>query len=102
MLAILDALAIAKAVFVGTSMGGGMAMVAAAMAPQRMAGAVLNDVGPEIDPVGLERIRGYAGVPKTAATWREAARALPRHQRRRVSRRDGRGLLGDVRAPHLP
>jgi pimeloyl-ACP methyl ester carboxylesterase len=72
-LGILDARAIAKAVFVGTSMGGGMTMVAAATAPQRMAGAVLNDVGPEIDPVGLERIRGYAGVPKTAATWREAA-----------------------------
>jgi len=73
MLTLLDELGVEKAVFVGTSMGGLMTMIAAAQAPGRLAGAVLNDVGPEIDPVGLERIRGYAGVPKTAADWAEAA-----------------------------
>jgi pimeloyl-ACP methyl ester carboxylesterase len=73
MLGLLDALRIDKAVFIGTSMGGGMTMIAAAQAPDRLAGAVLNDVGPEIDPVGLERIRGYAGVARAAATWAEAA-----------------------------
>jgi len=73
MLALLDRLAIERAVFIGTSMGGLMTMVAAAQAPQRVAAAVLNDVGPEIDPVGLERIRGYAGVARSAATWPEAA-----------------------------
>ncbi|HXQ12857.1 MAG TPA: alpha/beta hydrolase [Caulobacteraceae bacterium] len=71
-LALLDALAIERAVFIGTSMGGLMTMIAAASAPQRLAGAVLNDVGPEIDPVGLARIRSYAGVPKTASAWAEA------------------------------
>ncbi len=72
-LALLDRLGVDRAVFVGTSMGGLMTMLAAALAPQRLAGAVLNDVGPEIDPVGVERIRRYAGVAQSAATWDEAA-----------------------------
>ena len=73
MLALLDFLGVERAVWVGTSMGGLMTMIAAAEAPQRLAGAVLNDVGPEIDPVGLERIRSYAGAAKLATTWDEAA-----------------------------
>ena len=73
MLALLDQLKIEKAVYVGTSMGGLMTMITAAAAPQRLAGAVLNDIGPELDPAGLERIRGYAGAAKIATSWRAAA-----------------------------
>src|SRR5215472_14615144 len=40
---------------VGTSMGGLMAMVLAAMQPPLVTGIVLNDVGPVLDPAGLER-----------------------------------------------
>jgi pimeloyl-ACP methyl ester carboxylesterase len=72
-LALLDRLEVDRAVFVGTSMGGLMTMIAGAQAPDRLAAAVLNDVGPELDPVGLERIRGYAGAAKTAWSWDEAA-----------------------------
>src|SRR5262245_12631540 len=54
-------LGVERASIIGTSMGGFMAMVLAATQPQLVAGIVLNDVGPEVDPVGLERIRGYAG-----------------------------------------
>lgn len=75
MLALLDSLDIARAVFVGTSMGGLMTMIAAAQAPGRIAAAVLNDVGPELDPVGLDRIRGYVGRADPAASWAEAARS---------------------------
>jgi pimeloyl-ACP methyl ester carboxylesterase len=73
MAALLDSLEINKAVFVGTSMGGLMTLVAANLAPERLAGAVLNDVGPELDPAGLTRITSYAGAPKSASTWTEAA-----------------------------
>lgn len=73
MLAMLDHLGIDRAVYVGTSMGGLMTMLTAAMAPQRVSAAVLNDVGPEINPLGLARIRGFAGVSKHAQTWMEAA-----------------------------
>jgi pimeloyl-ACP methyl ester carboxylesterase len=73
MLALLDHLAIPQAVFVGTSMGGLMTLIAAATAPGRVAAAVLNDIGPVIDPAGLARIRGYVGGGKPAADWAEAA-----------------------------
>jgi pimeloyl-ACP methyl ester carboxylesterase len=73
MLALLDHLGVEKAVFVGTSMGGLMTMIAAAAAPQRLAGAVLNDIGPELDPAGLARIQTYVGQGKPIASWSEAA-----------------------------
>ncbi|MFC0590523.1 alpha/beta fold hydrolase [Novosphingobium aquiterrae] len=69
-----------RAVFVGTSLGGLITMITAMMAPQRMAGVLLNDVGPEIDPAGLERIRTYVGQGRSFATWMHAARALEEAQ----------------------
>jgi pimeloyl-ACP methyl ester carboxylesterase len=65
-------LAIERASIIGTSMGGLMAMVLAVTQPQRVAGIVLNDVGPEVDPHGLERIRGYAGKSAPVHSWEEA------------------------------
>jgi pimeloyl-ACP methyl ester carboxylesterase len=65
----LAGLAAARVAIVGTSMGGLMAMVLAAMEPRMVAGIVLNDVGPEVDPVGLERIRGYAGKAPPVHDW---------------------------------
>jgi pimeloyl-ACP methyl ester carboxylesterase len=65
-------LGVERASIIGTSMGGLMAMVLAAMQPGLVAGIVLNDVGPEIDPEGLERIRGYAGKSAPVRSWDEA------------------------------
>jgi pimeloyl-ACP methyl ester carboxylesterase len=67
---------IEQVVSIGTSLGGLVTMILALSAPQRLAGAVLNDVGPEIDPVGLARIRGYVGQGRNFPTWMHAARAL--------------------------
>lgn len=75
-LQLLDELRIPEAVFVGTSLGGLVTMVVAAIAPQRIAGAVLNDVGPELDRAGLDRIRAYVGQPLLFAGWDEAAEKL--------------------------
>lgn len=72
-LALLDQQSIAKAVFVGTSMGGLIMMTLAAMRPASIAAAVLNDVGPEIAPEGLARIRGYVGVAADTPDWAAAA-----------------------------
>jgi len=65
-----------RVAIIGTSMGGLMAMVLAASAPQWVQAIVLNDVGPEFDPVGLERIRGYAGKAAPVRDWTEAVAQL--------------------------
>jgi pimeloyl-ACP methyl ester carboxylesterase len=73
MLALLTELGVDRAVFIGTSMGGLMTAIAAAQAPQRIAAAVINDVGPVIEPAGIARILSYVGKVKPATTWAEAA-----------------------------
>ncbi|MET0251831.1 MAG: alpha/beta hydrolase [Novosphingobium sp.] len=67
---------IERFVAIGTSLGGILTMVLAAADPDRIAGAVLNDVGPEVDRRGLDRIRGYVGQGRSFETWMHAARAL--------------------------
>ena len=75
-LELLDHLGIDKAVFVGTSRGGIIAMLTAAMAKDRMSGVLLNDIGPEINMEGLSRIMEYLGIQPKAKTFEEAAKAL--------------------------
>jgi pimeloyl-ACP methyl ester carboxylesterase len=77
---LLDALAIAQAIFVGTSLGGLVTMTIAALAPQRIAAAILNDVGPELGQVGLDRIQRYVGRGARFASWKEAAEAIAENQ----------------------
>lgn len=72
-LALLDHLGIEKAAILGTSRGGLIAMLIAAMAKDRLIGVALNDIGPEIDPRGLAVIRDYIGRPPAARTLDEAA-----------------------------
>jgi pimeloyl-ACP methyl ester carboxylesterase len=69
LLALLAGLGAARVTIIGTSMGGLMAMVLAAMHPGMVAGIVLNDVGPELDRSGLDRIRGYAGKSPPVRDW---------------------------------
>lgn len=67
-------------VAVGTSLGGLLTMILALTVPQMLAGAVLNDIGPVIEDVGLTRIRNYVGQGRSFATWMHAARALEESQ----------------------
>lgn len=75
-LALLDHLGIDRAVIVGSSRGGLLAAVIAATAPQRLAGVVLNDVGPVIEPEGIGKIMSWLGRPPSAKTMAEAAAGL--------------------------
>lgn len=64
---------IEKALFVGTSLGGLLTMAMAGLAKNFIAGAVLNDVGPEVDSAGSSRILDYVGKDARFATLEEAA-----------------------------
>ena len=71
---------IGRFVSIGTSLGGLLTMLLAASAPDRIAGALLNDVGPELAPEGLARIRDYVGQGRSFPTWMHAARGVEESQ----------------------
>lgn len=73
---LLEQLEIDQAIFLGTSLGGLVTMAVAATAPQRIAAAILNDVGPDVDPGGVGRILTYVGHDTRFASWDEAARTI--------------------------
>jgi pimeloyl-ACP methyl ester carboxylesterase len=73
---LLDQLAIPEAVFVGTSLGGLVAMLTAVMQPHRIAASIINDVGPDVSQKGIDRIKTYVGKDVRFGTWEEAARAI--------------------------
>lgn len=72
-LAGLAALDIAQAAFIGTSRGGLIIMILAAMRPAVLRAAILNDVGPRIEAEGLAQIRAYLTRMPKPADWSEAA-----------------------------
>ncbi len=61
---------------IGTSRGGIIAMILAAMRPGMLKQVILNDIGPEIDGVGWARIKTSLGRMKEPASWSEAVTLL--------------------------
>lgn len=62
-----------RVLVIGTSLGALMGMLMAATQPARIAGLVLNDAGPELDPEGIRRIQSYTGKLPPVSSWAEAA-----------------------------
>ncbi|MGX9965050.1 alpha/beta fold hydrolase [Roseomonas sp. F4] len=61
---VLDAMAALhchRAVVVGTSFGGILAMIMGVLRPTALTGVVLNDVGPVLEPVALDHVRDFVG-----------------------------------------
>jgi pimeloyl-ACP methyl ester carboxylesterase len=71
---------ISRFVAIGTSLGGLLTMILAMNGPQRIAAAVLNDIGPAVEASGLARIRDYVGQGRSFPTWMHAARSLEESQ----------------------
>jgi pimeloyl-ACP methyl ester carboxylesterase len=74
--ALIFALKLERFVLFGTSLGGLITMLLAAAGKERIAGALLNDIGPAMESRGLEHIRSYVGRSQNWPTWLHAARYL--------------------------
>ncbi len=74
---LLDHLGLKQAAILGTSRGGLVAMTLAAIAHNRLAAIILNDIGPEIMPAGLAYIMDYIGRPPKFRSLAQAATAFP-------------------------
>jgi pimeloyl-ACP methyl ester carboxylesterase len=80
---LLAAQGLERAVFFGTSLGGIVTMLLARRDNRRIAGALINDIGPVLEASGLDKIRGYVGRSQNWPTWLHAARAIGEAQRDR-------------------
>ena len=74
--ALLDKLGIARVALIGTSMGGLISLLMTRRMQKRIAGVVLNDVGPVVEKAGIARIAGYAGKVCPVTGWESAAEAV--------------------------
>jgi pimeloyl-ACP methyl ester carboxylesterase len=72
MFTLLADLDVDQVILCGTSMGGLMAFIIAAMQPARIRGMIINDIGPEVAQAGLDRIKAYVGKSKPVSNWQEA------------------------------
>jgi pimeloyl-ACP methyl ester carboxylesterase len=75
-IAVMTALAVGPAIFVGTSRGGLVTMTLATKRLDLIAGAVLNDIGPVVDTAGVMRIKSYVGKLAQPATFQQGADIL--------------------------
>ncbi len=64
------------AAFVGTSLGGIVSTLFAAVMPAKVLGVVINDIGPELNPVGLGRIGSLVGKSRPINNWDDAIWAI--------------------------
>ncbi len=70
------AFGIDRAIFIGTSRGGLILHLVAAIKPELLAGVILNDIGPVIEPAGLMAIRDYLNRDRKPQSWSEAVDIL--------------------------
>ena len=76
---VLDAMAALhcpRAVIIGTSFGGLLTMALAVLRPTAIAGAVLNDIGPQLEPGELDRVQNFIGIDPSLGSLEECVAFL--------------------------
>ncbi len=73
---LIDAAGIKRFIALGTSLGGALALQLTTGHRPAMAGVILNDFGPYVEPAGLARLRANVGRVGNWPTWIHAARDL--------------------------
>ena len=81
--ALIRELGLKRFVLFGTSLGGLLTMLLSLEHGDRIAGALINDIGPVMETRGLENIRAYVGKAQSWPTWLHAARFIAEAQRDR-------------------
>jgi pimeloyl-ACP methyl ester carboxylesterase len=81
--ALIAELKLERFILFGTSLGGLITMLLAMSNSDRIAGALINDIGPDLEARGLDHIRSYVGRQQNWPTWLHAARAIAEVQRDR-------------------
>ena len=75
-LTLLNQIDLDRIIVIGTSLGGIVGTGLIQSNPNLVAGIVLNDIGPVIDPAGLARIGGHVGREPQWSGWQSAAAAF--------------------------
>lgn len=99
---LMTVLGIHRAAFVGTSLGGIVATTIAAQRPTAVAGIVLNDIGPRLEPTGLQRIAAHTGWKNEAADWAEAVDLLRASNAVALPHLDDDGWMAFARRQFVP
>ncbi len=81
--ALIRTLELGRFALFGTSLGGLVTMLLAMSDNSRLAGALINDIGPVIEEQGIDHIRSYVGRTQSWPTWLHAARFLSEANRAR-------------------
>ena len=75
---VLTALGVGPAVFIGSSRGGLLTLLMGVAHPTAVAGVVLHDIGPVIEPKGLARIKSYVGKLPQPRSFEDGSEVLRR------------------------
>ncbi len=94
---LVDHLGLGRFLLCGLSMGGRVAIAFAGMHPERVERLVIVDIGPDIAPAGMERVRSTIGTAPERFTTEDDAREYvrrgnPRYNEVELRRRVAHGL----------
>lgn len=70
---LMASLTLEKVALIGTSLGGLMSMIITSLTPDKVQGVVINDIGPEVETAGIDRIKGYVGGKAEFESWKDLA-----------------------------